>query len=173
MDAFVTSALDDKWRASWCGSFTSEGKSPQYALDEPDRRFVRGHYELVTIAQGSVVHSNVATEPFRIQKSSTEPLKVIIYIKLKARPQISRDNMFNKDIAIPVTGLGGTVGSQMAVRLSALRASRPLPSGRSLVLIFVRGWVDPRAIMWLEVLDQLKNPVISSGIEPATFRLVA
>jgi hypothetical protein len=29
------------------------------------------------------------------------------------------------------------------------------------------------ALMRLEVLGQLKNPVTSSGIEPATFRLIA
>jgi hypothetical protein len=61
----------------------------------------------------------------------------------------------------------------MAVRLSASRADRPLPPGRSLVLISVRGCVEPRAIMRLEGLGQLKNPMTSSGIEPATFRFVA
>jgi hypothetical protein len=61
----------------------------------------------------------------------------------------------------------------MAVRLSALRAGRPLPSGRFLVLISVRGWADPRAIVRVEGLGQLNNPMTSSGIEPATFRLVA
>jgi hypothetical protein len=45
----------------------------------------------------------------------------------------------------------------MAVRLSVLRAGRPLPAGRFLVLISVRGWVDSRAIMILEELGQLKN----------------
>jgi hypothetical protein len=53
----------------------------------------------------------------------------------------------------------------MAVRLSALSSSHPLAPGRFLVLIYVRGCVDPRAIVWLEGLGQLKNP--------KTFQLVA
>jgi hypothetical protein len=61
----------------------------------------------------------------------------------------------------------------MAVRLSPLRAGRPLPPGGFLELISVRGWVDPRAILGLEGLGQLKNPMTSSGIEPVTFRLVS
>jgi hypothetical protein len=58
----------------------------------------------------------------------------------------------------------------MAVRLSALRADRPLLPGRFLVLISVRGGVDARVIVRLEGLGQLKNPITSSGIKPATFR---
>jgi hypothetical protein len=61
----------------------------------------------------------------------------------------------------------------MTVRLSALRGGRPLPRGKFPVLISVRCWVDPGAILWLEGLSHLENPVTSSGIEPATFRLVA
>jgi hypothetical protein len=61
----------------------------------------------------------------------------------------------------------------MAVRLSALSAGRPLPPGRFLVLISVRGSVNPCAIVPLEGLSQSKNPMTSSGTEPATFRLVA
>jgi hypothetical protein len=60
----------------------------------------------------------------------------------------------------------------MAVRLSALRAGSTLPPGRFLVLISVRGWVDPRAIVRLEGLGQLKYS-ISSGLECVTFLLVA
>jgi hypothetical protein len=59
----------------------------------------------------------------------------------------------------------------MAVKLSALLTGCPLPPGRCLVLISVRGWVDPRAIVQLEGLSQVKNPVTSLGIEPATFQL--
>jgi hypothetical protein len=61
----------------------------------------------------------------------------------------------------------------MAVRMSALHASHPLPPGRFLVLIYVRVWVDPRAIVQLEGLGQLKNPMTSLGIKPMTFWLVA
>jgi hypothetical protein len=45
------------------------------------------------------------------------------------------------------------------MRLSASHASHPLPPGRFQVLISVRGWVDPRAIVQLEGLGQLKNPM--------------
>jgi hypothetical protein len=66
-----------------------------------------------------------------------------------------------------------TIGLQMALKLLALSACRSLPLGRSLMLFYIRGSVDPRAIVRLEILVQLKNPMTSSGIEPAAFRLVA
>jgi hypothetical protein len=59
----------------------------------------------------------------------------------------------------------------MAVSLSALSAGRPSLPRIFLVLISVRGWVDSRAIVRLEGLGQSKNPITSSGLEPATFRL--
>jgi hypothetical protein len=42
-----------------------------------------------------------------------------------------------------------------------------------MVLISVRVLVDPRTIVQLEGLGQLKNEITSSGIEPTTFGLVA
>jgi hypothetical protein len=38
------------------------------------------------------------------------------------------------------------------------------------LLISVRGWVDPRAIVQLEVLGKLKNPMTSSRLKPTTIQ---
>jgi hypothetical protein len=52
-------------------------------------------------------------------------------------------------------------GSHMAARLSALHAGHLLSPKKFLVLISVRGWVDPRAIVWLEGLGKLKKSTSS------------
>jgi hypothetical protein len=57
----------------------------------------------------------------------------------------------------------------MAVRLSALYAGRPIATGIFLVLISVRGWVDPSAIVRLEGLRQLNRAMTSLETEPEIF----
>jgi hypothetical protein len=59
------------------------------------------------------------------------------------------------------------------LRLSAVCTSCLYTQEIFLVLISVRGWVDPRAIVQPEGLCQRKIPLTPSGIKSATLQLVA
>jgi hypothetical protein len=61
----------------------------------------------------------------------------------------------------------------MAVRFSASQVGRTLLPRKIQILMLVRRKVDPRTILRLEGLGKLKNPITSSGFEPATCWLVA
>jgi hypothetical protein len=91
------------------------------------------------------------------------------WLTLKMRMEASFYQTIRRHIPGDITLYGSAQYCKMAVRLSDLCAGRPLNRRRFLVLISVTGLVEPRAIVRLEGL----NPMISSGLEPTTFRFVA
>jgi len=99
--------------------------------------------------------------------------KVLCWIKLKIKVKESR-NIPGVAQRVP-----GGLGSQISWHLAheggevSLTHRPPLPPGMFLDLIFTRGWVDPRAMVWSEWNMSLKNPVTPPGIDPGTVWIVA
>jgi hypothetical protein len=74
----------------------------------------------------------------------------------------------------------GGLGSQIFMTLGTWRwwgrqshSPAAFTPGMFLVLIFARGWVDPRAMVQSEGNMSMKNPVTPMGIDPGTVQLVA
>ena len=99
---------------------------------------------------------------------------IYIYIKVKVKVKQSR---YRPGQAHGVPGVWGSKISIQSAHEGGKFVSpthRPtLPPNKYLVLISIKGWVYLTDIMRPEELCQWKIPVTSSGIEPATFRLVA
>ena len=100
-------------------------------------------------------------------------MSVCIHVRMNVKVKQSHYRP-GQDLGVP-----GGWGSQISIQ-SAHEGGKvvsathrpPLTRKTFLVLISVRGWVNPTAIVRPKGLCQWKIPMTQSGIKPATFRLM-
>jgi hypothetical protein len=127
---------------------------------------------IVTLLVTESVGCSVKSVCQHVPSYSVSHCDLVSHIKVKVKQSRSRPGLAQR---VP-----GSYDSQiswqrhrMVVRLSALRTGRLYTQEIHLLLISVRGWVDPRAIVRPEGINNRKIPMTSSGIETATCRFVA
>jgi hypothetical protein len=147
--------------------------------------------EIGVVGCGLIQDLSYNTSSFFLPTTQLQPLPSYFLKYISSRrtqnPSLKiQPLLYEKGKDILVTGRGGTQGSESSRLLHfldnrvtdggeavSLRRRPPLTPGRVRVLISVRRLVDPRAIVRLVGLRQLKNPMTSTRLEPATLRLVA
>jgi hypothetical protein len=97
----------------------------------------------------------------KIGQDSSQQLLINLYVKVKAIPVTSRGSPLGCETSRLPQFLDNRLTD--GGKVVSLKRRPPLPPGRFLILISVRGCVDPRATVRLKVLDPSKNPVTSSG----------